>query len=192
MLPRLLLIARVGLGYHLSQLRDLVGCDKLATHKVGCRMRPAGERRHTGIRGGIRSVVQAASWCAGARHNDYSQETLMTASLSPPTRIFRSSPFLFCATGHDSCGRDTSFDESNHSICFARDRRIVRHHDYSEVPFRVQGAQNAQDLFPRFPIQVSARFIREQYLGIGDQRSGDGRALHFAAGQLTRFVVQAV
>ncbi len=58
---------------HFGGWGGLVGCDKLATHQVGSRMRPAGERRQapahqiTGMEPEM--SVQAAIWCAGARHN---------------------------------------------------------------------------------------------------------------------------
>ena len=70
--------------------------------------------------------------------------------------------------GYASRGRDASFDESNDTICFTCDQRIVSHHDYSEVLFGIQGAQNTQDVFPRLPIQISGWFISQQNLRLGD------------------------
>ena len=41
-------------------------------------------------------------------------------------------------------------------------------------------------------IEVAGRLVGQQHLGLGDQRPGDRGALHLAAGQLARLVLQPV
>ena len=43
---------------------------------------------------------------------------------------------------------------------------------------------------PVVPIEIAGRLVGQQDLRLGDQRPGDGRALHFAARQLARLVLQ--
>ena len=50
----------------------------------------------------------------------------------------------------------------------------------------VQGAEDLDDLLARLLVQVAGGLVGQQEAGPGDQRPGDGRPLHFAAGKLAR------
>ena len=54
----------------------------------------------------------------------------------------------------------------------------------------VQPTQNRHDLVAGGLIEIARRFVGEQYARPGHERAGDGGALHLAAGQLARLVLQ--
>ena len=85
-----------------------------------------------------------------------------------------------------------SFDQTHRAIGLRGDRRIMGHHDYSEVLVGVQAAQDPHDLFARFSVEVACRLVGQQHTRAGDQGPGDRGALHLAARQLAGLVPQPV
>ena len=70
---------------------------------------------------------------------------------------------------------------------------IVRHHDHQPVR-RVVGnlGQQLEDRFSGVRVEVPGRFVGEQDGRLHHQRSRDGHALHLAARQLRRSMVDPV
>ena len=71
------------------------------------------------------------------------------------------------------------------------DGRRVRHHQ-NRVAFRVKFAQKAEHNFLVGLVEVAGRLIRQNQIGMIDQRAGHGHALLFAAGELRGQVLDAV
>jgi hypothetical protein len=67
----------------------------------------------------------------------------------------------------------------------------VGNHDRRQ-PLITEPAQNSVDFFAVFRVQVPRWFIRQQYCRIIDQPTGDGGALHLAAAQLRRGMIEAM
>ena len=70
------------------------------------------------------------------------------------------------------------------------DLRIVRDHD-DELVLR-DLLQDLHDLHGGLGIECARRLVRQQDIGIVDQRAGNGDALHLAAGHLARLFVELI
>ena len=72
-----------------------------------------------------------------------------------------------------------------------RDGLIVGHHDDGSS-LAVKAVEDGEDLQPAPAIQIPGGFIRQEYLRIVDECSGDGDPLLLSAGQFVRSIVDSV
>ena len=73
----------------------------------------------------------------------------------------------------------------------AGDVLVVGDHDDRRA-FGVEAAEEADDVGRGSAVEVAGRFVGEHDRRVADDRSGDGDALAFAAGELRRLVVDPV
>src|SRR5437588_11012565 len=78
---------------------------------------------------------------------------------------------------------DLPVADEHHAVGVASDARVVRDHDYG-LPAFVQPPQQRHHMVAAAPIEVARRLVRENDLGVVDQRACDRGPLLLAAGEL--------
>ena len=68
----------------------------------------------------------------------------------------------------------------------------MRDHDQRQRPLGVEPRQEIENLVARAAVEVARRLVGQQQFGLIHQRAGDRGALHLAAGELPRAVLQPV
>lgn len=83
-----------------------------------------------------------------------------------------------------------AFDQADGVVGLFGDGLVVGDHDDGEAVVAVKFFEEGEDFSAGFLVEVAGGLVSEEEFGIGDQRAGDGGALHFAAGKFAGFVRQ--
>src|SRR5215216_1331216 len=83
---------------------------------------------------------------------------------------------------------DQSVAHDDVALCVGGDIRFVRHHDDCDAAL-VQLLKNGHDVDTGAAVEITGRFICEQYFWIVDQCPGNGDALLLATRELTRMMI---
>src|SRR5437870_3238050 len=90
--------------------------------------------------------------------------------------------------GHELILPDQPIPHNNVAFRISGDVLLVRDHDDRDAAL-VELLKNRHDLDAGSAIEISGGFIRQQYLGLVDQRARNRDALLLTAGKLTRKMV---
>ena len=89
---------------------------------------------------------------------------------------------------HDVIVKNQPVAHDHVSLRISGDVLLVRDHDDGDAVL-VELLENGHDLNAGSAVEIAGRFIRQQYLGLVDQRARDRDALLLTAGKLTRKMV---
>ena len=68
-------------------------------------------------------------------------------------------------------------EEADNAVCLEGLFLVVSHHHYGSAVVAVQVVEEAHDFLPVVGVEVSGRFVGENYLGVADDGAGYGYAL---------------
>ncbi len=77
---------------------------------------------------------------------------------------------------------DPPVGQTDDPVGLVGDGPIVRNHHYSQVLPAVQATQRADDFLAGGLIEIPGGLVGQEEVGLGHQRPGDGRPLHFPPG----------
>ena len=94
---------------------------------------------------------------------------------------------LFKAANYQISG-EPAIPQFEFPVCCLAKSFIVGYDDDSQ-PFLVELLEQSDDGFTGRAVKIAGGFVGQKQFGAVDQRSGDGHALHLAAGQFMRAMI---
>ena len=86
---------------------------------------------------------------------------------------------------------DASVFHSDYSFCMMSHVFFVRYHNNS-LTFSVKLVEQFEYTLACFAVEISCRFVGQQYARIADEGPGNSDTLFFATGKLVRFVFYSI